>query len=330
MRTGAGEHPARTGGTVTTTLGARLLGGPKSAGVAVAIASAFCFGGSGPFAKPLISAGFTPLQVAWMRLAGGAVVMLPFAFRHFEVARREPKLLLGYGIFAVAGVQVFYFAAIASVPVAVALLIEFLGPVMVLGWIRFVQRRPVSRAAAIGVVLAVVGLACVVEIWAGLSFDPWGLLLALGAAGCQAAYFLLSDSGAEVDPRALMSYGLLVGALVVTVIARPWQIDWSLLGGDVVLAGAELPALVAVGWIVVISTVLAYLTGIVAVRRLSPQIAGAVAFLEPVVATVLAWMMLGEELGPLQLFGGAVVLAGAYVAQSSAPKDVREHDLIGV
>ncbi|RKT88341.1 Threonine/homoserine efflux transporter RhtA [Saccharopolyspora antimicrobica] len=307
-----------------------LSSSAKSAGVAIAIASAFCFGGSGPFAKPLITAGFSPLQVAWLRLAGGALLMLPFALRHAAAVRRVPKLLIGYGLFAIAGVQVFYFASIASVPVGVALLIEFLGPVLVLGWIRFVRRSPVSRSAAIGVAIAMVGLACVVELWAGLSFDPVGLLLALGAAGCQAAYFLLSDSGPEVDPFALAGFGLLLGAVVVTLIAQPWNMDWALLLGDVQLAGQQFPALVAVAWIVVFSTVLAYLTGIVAVRRLSPQVAGAVAFLEPVVATVLAWALLSEALGPVQLLGGALILAGAYVAQRSAPAKTQASELAGV
>ncbi|MCX2733149.1 EamA family transporter [Saccharopolyspora sp. NFXS83] len=293
---------------------------PKTAGVTAAMLSAFCFGGSGPFAKPLINAGFTPLQVAWMRLAGGALLMLPFAVRHAGVLRRAPWLLLGYGVFAIAGVQTFYFAAIASIPVAVALLIEFLGPVLVLGWIRFVRRAPVTKQAAIGTVLALVGLACVVEIAAGLRFDAVGLLLALAAAGCQAGYFLLSDSSADVDPRALASYGLLIGTAIVTVIARPWELDWALLGGPVQLAGAPFPALLVVGWVVLVSTVLAYLTGIVAVRRLSPPVAGAVAFLEPVVATVLAWLLLGEHVGPWQLAGGALVLAGAFIAQRSAPE----------
>lgn len=301
----------------------------RSVGLSFAVASALCFGGSGPFAKPLITAGLTPLQVTWMRLAGAAVLMLPFVFRHFDVVRRAPTLLLGYGLFAIAGVQAFYFAAIATVPVGVALLIEFLGPVLVLGWLKFVLRRPVTRAATIGVVIAVAGLACVVEIWAGLGVDPLGLLLALGAAGCQATYFLLSDSGAEVDPRALAAYGLLLGAAVVTVIARPWHIDWSTLGEDIVLAGHTFPAMLAVGWIVVLSTVLAYLTGIVAVRKLSAPVAGAVAFLEPVVATVLAWWLLGQYLGPLQLAGGVLVLTGAYVAQRAAPKKVLEHEFVG-
>ncbi|MGI8313296.1 EamA family transporter [Saccharopolyspora hattusasensis] len=302
----------------------------KSAGVAIAIVSAFCFGGSGPFAKPLITAGFTPLQVAWLRLAGGALLMLPFVIRYAPAVRRVPKLLVGYGLFAIAGVQVFYFAAIATVPVGVALLIEFLGPVMVLGWIRFVRRKPVTRSAAIGVAVAMVGLGCVVELWSGLSFDPIGLLLALGAAGCQATYFLLSDSGPEVNPLALAGFGLLLGAVIVTLLAQPWELDWALLLGQVQLAGHEFPALFAVGWIVVLSTVLAYLTGIIAVRRLSPQVAGAVAFLEPVVATVLAWALLAEALGPIQLVGGALILAGAFIAQRAAPAKTQGSELTGV
>lgn len=294
---------------------------PRAAGVAVAVASAIFFGGSGPFAKPLINAGLSPLHVAWLRLAGGALVMLPLALRHVSALRRAPGLIIGYGLFAVAGVQVSYFAAIATVPVGVALLIEFLGPVLVLGWIRFVRRAPVSRSAVTGVLVAVVGLAFVVELFSGLSFNPLGLLLSLGAAACQATYFLLSDSAEEVNPFALAGFGLLVGAAAVTALARPWEIDFALLAGSVELAGHHVPAIGAVAWVVLGSTVLAYLTGIVAVRRLSPQIAGAVAFLEPVVATVLAWVLLSEGLGPAQLVGGALILVGAYVAQRAAPAD---------
>ncbi len=316
MRAGSREHSTRSRIPLRTR-------NPKVAGVLIAVASACCFGGSGPFAKPLIEAGLSPLSVTWLRVAGGALLMVPFAIRHAGVVRRAPKLLLAYGLVAIAGVQGFYFAAIASIPVGVALLIEFLGPVMVLGWSRFVLRRPVPPRAAIGVALAVAGLAGVVQVWSGLSFDPLGLLLALGAACCQAAYFILADTGAEVDPRGLAAYGLLVGAAVLTLIVRPWSVDWSVLGGTVTLSGHGLPAVVAVVWIVLASTVLAYLTGILAVRRLSAPIAGAIAYLEPVVATVLAWWLLGEQLGAVQLTGGALVLVGAYVAQRSATATAR-------
>ncbi|MFE4610103.1 EamA family transporter [Streptomyces niveus] len=299
----------------------------RSVGLGLALLSAFAFGGSGVAAKPLIEAGLDPLHVVWLRVAGAALVMLPVAWRHRDLVRRRPALLAGFGLFAVAGVQAFYFASLSRIPVGVALLVEYLAPALVLLWVRFVRRRPVSRAAAVGVVLAVGGLACVVEVWAGLSFDVIGLLLALGAACCQVGYFLLSDQGGDpadpaeaVDPLGVIAYGLLIGTLVLTVIAQPWGMDFALLTGGVDMGGSDVAAPLLLGWIVLVATVLAYGTGVVSVRRLSPQVAGVVACLEAVIATVLAWVLLGEHLSAPQILGGFVVLVGAFIAQTSTPQ----------
>ncbi|NUK37932.1 EamA family transporter [Streptomyces lunaelactis] len=296
----------------------------RSAGLGLALGSAFAFGGSGVAAKPLIEAGLDPLHVVWLRVAGSALVMLPVAWRHRDLVLRRPALLVGFGLLAVAGVQACYFAAISRIPVGVALLIEYLAPALVLGWVRFVQRRPVTRAAAVGAVLAVAGLACVVEVWAGLTFDAFGLLLALAAACCQVGYFVLADQGGEgedaADPLGVIAYGLLIGTVVLTVIARPWGMDWALLGGSADLGGTLVPAWLLLGWVVLIATVVAYVTGVISVRKLSPQVAGVVACLEAVIATVLAWGLLGEHLSAPQIFGGAVVLAGAFIAQSRTSK----------
>ncbi|MEW1723438.1 EamA family transporter [Streptomyces sp. NPDC093109] len=296
----------------------------RSGGLGLALVSAFAFGGSGVAAKPLIEAGLDPLHVVWLRVTGAALVMLPVAWRHRALLVRRPALLVGFGLLAVAGVQAFYFAALSRIPVGVALLIEYLAPALVLLWVRFVRRRPVTRAAAVGVVLAVGGLACVVEVWAGLGFDPVGVLLALCAACCQVGYFVLSDPDGDgedaADPLGVIAYGLLVGAVVLTAVARPWRMDWSLLGGSAVMGGSRVAVWVLLGWIVLIATVLAYVTGVVSVRRLSPQVAGVVACLEAVVATVLAWVLLREHLSAPQILGGAVVLIGAFIAQSSTPK----------
>ncbi|GAA3501445.1 EamA family transporter [Streptomyces prasinosporus] len=296
----------------------------KGVGLGLALLSAVAFGGSGVAAKPLIEAGLDPLHVVWLRVAGAALVMLPLAVRHRGLLRRRPGLLAGFGLLAVAGVQACYFAALSRIPVGVALLVEYLAPALVLGWVRFVQRRPVTRAAAVGVVLAVGGLACVVEVWSGLGFDALGLLLALGAACCQVGYFVLSDQGGDAgdeapDPLGVIAYGLLVGAAVLTVVARPWSMDWSVLAGSAGMNGTPVAALVLLAWIVLVATVVAYVTGVLSVRRLSPQVAGVVACLEAVIATVLAWVLLGEHLSAPQIVGGAVVLTGAFVAQSSTP-----------
>ncbi|MGW0998637.1 EamA family transporter [Streptomyces sp. NPDC002520] len=296
----------------------------KGVGLGLALVSALAFGGSGVAAKPLIEAGLEPLHVVWLRVAGAAVVMLPLAVKHRSLVRRRPALLAGFGLLAVAGVQACYFAAISRIPVGVALLLEYFAPALVLGWVRFVQRRPVTRAAALGVVLAAGGLACVVEVWKGLSFDALGLLLAFCAACCQVGYFVLSDQGSDAgdeapDPLGVIAYGLLVGAVVLTVVSRPWSMDWSVLAGSAHMNGTAVPALALILWIVLVATVVAYVTGVLSVRRLSPQVAGVVACLEAVIATVLAWVLLGEHLSAPQVAGGAVVLVGAFIAQSSAP-----------
>ncbi|MFJ2821485.1 EamA family transporter [Streptomyces toxytricini] len=293
----------------------------KNAGLGLAVVSAFAFGGSGVAAKPLIEAGLDPLHMVWLRVGGAALVLSPLAWRHRDLLRRKPLLLAGFGLVAVAGVQAFYFASLSRIPVGVALLLEYLGPALLLGWIRFVQRKPVTRAAAAGAALAVVGLACVVEVWSGLSLDPLGVLLGIAAACCQAFYFVFADQGADgddaPDPLGVIAYGMLIGTLVMTVIARPWEIDWSLLGGQALMGGTVVPAPVLLGWVVLVATVFAYLTGVVSVRSLSPQVAGVVACMEAVVATVFAWILLGEHLSAPQVAGGALVLAGAFVAQSA-------------
>jgi drug/metabolite transporter (DMT)-like permease len=225
-------------------------------------------------------------------------------------------------------VQFCYFFAISRVPVAVGMLLEYLGPALLLGYVRFVQHRPVTRAAALGALTATVGLACVVQIWSGLGgLDLLGVLGGLGAACSQVGYFVLSEKaghgrqGEPVDPLALCAFGLLIGCASMTAFARPWALPWHRLGGDAVMNGVRLPALVPALWMVLIATVLAYLTGVASVSRLSAPVAGVVACLEAVIATVLAWVLLGEHLSAPQIAGGAVVLVGAFIAQSSAPKE---------
>ncbi|MFJ9642353.1 EamA family transporter [Streptomyces sp. NPDC004244] len=295
----------------------------RNAGLGLALVSAFAFGGSGVAAKPLIEAGLDPLHMVWLRVGGAALVLSPLAWRHRALVRRKPLLLAGFGIVAVAGVQAFYFASLSRIPVGVALLLEYLGPALLLGWIRFVQRKPVTRAAAAGAAVAVVGLASVVEVWAGLKLDALGVLLGLCAACCQAFYFVFADQGADgedaPDPIGVIAYGMLVGALVMTAIARPWEIDWQVLGGEALMGDTPVPAPLLLAWVVLVATVFAYLTGVVSVRSLSPQVAAVVAFLEAVVATVFAWILLGEHLSTPQVIGGALVLGGAFIAQTARP-----------
>ncbi|MEV6860900.1 DMT family transporter [Streptosporangium subroseum] len=293
----------------------------RRAGLPIAFASAGFFAFSGPMAKYLGAAGLAPLESVWVRMAGAGLLLVGVLAlvkpRALRIPRSRLLFFAAYAVIAVAGVQALFFAAITRLPVGVTLLIEYTSPVLVVLWVRFVRRVRLPRAAFIGAVVAVIGLGIVVEIWSGLSLDPLGLLLALCAAVCCAGYFLLSDGfGDDVDPLGLIGWGLLGSALVLLPISQPWNIPWEAFTRTVAPEGGYLlPALAAVIWMIVIATVAAYILGVTAVRRLSAAVGSTVASVEVVAGAVIAWVLVGEALGPFQIVGGLIVLLGAYLAQ---------------
>jgi drug/metabolite transporter (DMT)-like permease len=298
----------------------------KSVGLGFAVFSSISFGGSGPFAKALIGAGFSPEQAAWIRIVGAAALLVPLAliFRGrtgLRAARASWPQLVLYGLTGIAGCQTLFFIAASRLPVGVAILLEFSGPVLVVGWLKFGRKVAVPRSAALGVAIALVGLACVVEIWSGLQLDLVGLLAGLGAAACQATYFVLIDKLTGVaDPLVMTAAGSVVGAVVLTAVAAPWTVPWHALTDTIAIGQRSAPGWIFAAWLIVISTVVAYLAGAAAVQRLSAAIGGAVAYVEVVAASLFAWILLDETLTRTQGIGGAIVLVGAFVAQSSVGK----------
>jgi drug/metabolite transporter (DMT)-like permease len=298
----------------------------KSIGLGFALFSALTFGASGPFAKALINAGISPEQAAWLRILGSAVLLVPLVliFRGragIQAARRSWPQLVLYGLTGIAGCQTLFFIAASRLPVGIAILLEFSGPVLVVLWLKFGRKTVVPRSAVLGVAIAVVGLGTVVEIWSGLQIDLIGLLCGLTAAACQATYFLLIEKLTGVaDPLVMTAAGSLVGAVLLTAVSAPWTVPWHVLSDTIPMGDRSAPGWTFAVFLIVVSTVIAYLAGAAAVQRLSAAVGGAVAYVEVVAASIYAWILLGETLTPNQIIGGAIVLLGAFVAQSSVGK----------
>jgi drug/metabolite transporter (DMT)-like permease len=306
----------------------------RSAGLLFGISSSLCFSASGTFAKALTDAGFSALQATWLRIVGACTVLLvvtlalrgPGAFR--AVARSGAALrgVLMFGLIAVALCQAMYFVAASRLPVGIAILMEFAGPALVVLYQRLVLRRAVRRSAFLGILMAMAGLCCVVEIWSGLSLDTLGLLCGVGTAVGNAAYFLIIDrlTGAA-DPLVISAGGMCVACVVLLPIAMPWRTPWHRLTAHVVLGHHAVPGWSVAAALVVLSTVLSYVLGGMAVQRLSAPVAAALAYVEPISACVLAWVLLGQSLSAVQIAGGVVVLLGAYIAQRAAAPQAAEH-----
>ncbi|GGO67869.1 EamA family transporter [Nonomuraea cavernae] len=298
----------------------------RNAGLAFALVSASCFAFSGPMGKYLIEGGLTPIEAVWCRMAGAGLLLFAVLAVLRPAVLRIPRSRLPffalYAIVAVAGVQSLYFVAITRLPVGIVLLLEYMSPVMVVIWVRFVRGIRLARAAYLGAVVAVAGLGIVVEAWDGLRLDGLGLLLGLVAGACCAGYFLMSDSfGDDIDPLGLIAWGMIGAAVVLVPFARPWGIPWESFTVSVApQGGVTLPVLGAYLWMVLIATVTAYILGVNAVRRLSAAVGATVASLEVIGGALVAWALVGETLGVFQIIGGLIVLSGALLAQTASAR----------
>ncbi|MGJ0121072.1 EamA family transporter [Williamsia sp. MIQD14] len=310
--------------------------GSVTSGVALAVVSAVSFGMSGPLASALIDAGWSSTAATLLRLGVGAMVLvIPTAIigRHrLATIARAPWSVLAYGVMGVAMVQLCFFHAVEHLDVAVALLIEYSAPVLVLVYRRVVGGHRAERVTLLGAAIAITGLVTVVVGGAeGWSIDPIGVAWAAAAAVGLAGYFLIAGPSArvdedgrprgDVDPVALTCGGLVVGAVLVAVAGAVGLLPMTASNADVTLAGGDLPWWTAAVAVAVISTAIAYVTGIAAVRHLGPTLASFVALMEVVTSATASWILVGQSMSPAQMAGAVVMLGGIVAVRLGTDRD---------
>ena len=295
-------------------------------GYAMVATAAALFALNGSVSKVVLDSGLSSLELAQIRSTGAALGLLAFllAFSptRLRVSRRELLFLVAFGVVGVALVQWLYFVAIHNLPVGVALLIEFTAPLFVALFARFVYEEPIRRRIWVALILCTTGLAVIVEVWAGVAFSTLGVGAALAGAFALTAYLLMAErERRQRDAMSLSFYGFLFAALFWGLVQPLWRFPWSVLDDQVSLQGNladhAAPVWLLVGFVIVVGTMITFslLTG--ALRHISATRASIVATLEPVIATAVAWLWLEETFGTAQLVGGAVVLAGIFLAQSA-------------
>jgi len=293
-------------------------------GLLFAVGSAFTFGMSGPFAKSLMVAGWSPMAAVTARLAGGALVMAVFATivkpDWVREARQHARVVIAYGLVPIAGAQLCYYNAVSHLSVGVALLLEYTAPILVVGWIWATTRRRPRGMTLAGVGLAVAGIVLVLDILSGAAHvNAIGVAWALAAAICAACYFMMSDEvtadGSGLSSITLSAGGLVVGAVAVGLLGVSGVMPLTFTANDAAVAGLTVPWWVPVIVLGVVSTAIAYTLGISGVARLRPSFASLVGLGEVLFAVLSAWVLLGEAVTLTQAVGGVVVLLGLALAR---------------
>jgi drug/metabolite transporter (DMT)-like permease len=295
-------------------------------GYAMVWTAATLFAVNGTVSKVILESGVSSLRLAQVRSTGAlfvlGVLVLLAARRTLRVGRGELAFLAVYGIAGLALMQLLYFLAIHRLPIGIALLIQYLAPLLVALWARFVTHEPVRRRVWAALALALGGLTLVVEIWGGLALDGWGVAAALAGAVAFAAYVLMAERGVRRrDPVSLSLYGFLFATLFWALVQPWWSFPFAIVGAEVSLLGnlseRALPGWTLMAWMIVLGTIVPFWLVVGALRHIAATRVGIVAMLEPVVAAIVAFAWLDESLAAAQLVGGGIVLAGILLAQTA-------------
>jgi drug/metabolite transporter, DME family len=290
-------------------------------GFLLVVLASLCWGTSGASGKIVAErTDLGPLDIAWHRMAIGAVALLAA----WALTRRRSGptpavtrgtavrlVLVGAGL---AAYQLAYFAAVATAGVSIATLVALgLAPLLIaVGGTLLGHGRP-DRATGIALVVALVGLVLLVGVSAGADSGTTIVLGALIAVGSALGYAVVTLAGGRVPagiPVTLV--GFAGGALLLTPAALAVGLRFT----------TEPTALAVLVYLGVVPSALAYAMFFAGLRTVPGAIASIVTLLEPLTATALATAFLGERLSPVALAGGALVLAavaGLYLRQLRKP-----------
>lgn len=298
-------------------------------GLGLAVLSAGTFGTSGSFAASLMASGWSPAAAVTVRVGLAALLLTVPALvqlrGRWHLLRRSASMIVAYGVFAVGGAQLFYFNAVEHLSIAVALLLEYSGTLLVVGWVWLRHGQRPRRLTIAGAAVAIAGLTLVLDVAGSQHVDAVGVLWGLAAAGGLAAYFVISShSDVHLPPIVMAWAGLSVGTIVLLVagLAGAVSIDASTTDAD--FNGHHVTWLVPVIGLSLIAAVIAYAAGIGAARRLGARLASFVGLAEVLFAVLFAWLLLDQRPSLVQGIGGLVVLAGIALVKADEREDDAE------
>jgi drug/metabolite transporter (DMT)-like permease len=295
-------------------------------GYAMVATAASLFAVNGVVSKVIEANGFSSQRLTEVRSTGAflglAVIVAATRWDTVGTSGRELILLVALGIGGLALVQWSYFFAIHRLPIGEALLVQYVAPLLVALWARFVYREAVRRRIWLALGLSLSGLVLIVRLWHVHRLDGLGLAAAGLACVSYAFYVLVAERGvARRDAISLSAWGFLFAALFWAAVQPWWTFPSSYFRGDTSLLGRldsiDLPIWLLVAWMVVLGTIVPFVLVVGALRHVSATRVGIVAMLEPVVAILVAWIWLGEALVTIQLIGATLALTGIVLAQTA-------------
>ena len=293
-------------------------------GVFLGVAASATFGISGPMARSLFEIGWTPIATVFWRCLLASVVLVPFGLWSMRGRLRdilaEWRVIVAFGAMGVACSQFMFYSAVSRMDVGVALLIEYMAPVLLVAvaWAR--TRRAPSGLVLAGVAAAVAGLVCVLNP-GGATPDPLGVVFALISTVGAACYFVIGARTTRLSPIALSAFGLPCGAALLGVLILLGVVPYATPLRDVAILGQPFAWWVPLAVVAVMATALAYALGVTGSSLMGARLSSFVSLSEVLFAAVLSAILLGEIPAWLQLVGAVLIITGVVLVRLAADDD---------
>ena len=291
---------------------------PLWANYALLLLAVLIWGSLHPVSK-LTLAEVAPLQLAASRVCLAALVLIPICMltgrshQLVKAARSAPGTIVLLGLLGYPFSMALSMLALTSVPAALNALFANSSPLFVALYALTLLREKPSRRALVGIVLGFAGV--VLLTWNGApgggALQPLAVALSLTAAASWAAYSAIARRILnDLDPIAVTALAATAGAVPVLVVAMVWG------GGmaDPFQASGQVQLYLL--WVGLVATGVNFTIWAVALRRLRTVSVSAFQYMIPVVAMIIATVLLGEQPTPLVMFGAGLVLAGVAAAQA--------------
>jgi len=301
--------------------------GNPAIGYGLYLTAAALFGFNGTVSKTLLASGISAARLSQLRVTLAFLVMFLVVLVTRRAALRitswaELRLLAAYGVFGVMLTQFLYFVAIHRIPVGITLIIEFMAPFVVAFWMRATRGERLSSRVWLGMCAALAGLVLIAQVWQGFKLDGFGTLAAFGAMAALAVYFIMGEAATVAphnrDAVSVTMFGFAGAALVWAIVQPWWTFPWDYLDGRSEPWGSmgwQFPLPVLVASMVLLGTVTTFWLVVASFKHINAAQASSIGMAEPVLASVIAWLLIGEALSAWQIVGIVITGSGILFAE---------------
>ena len=296
-------------------------------GAILVVIAAFFWGIAATAAKFIMNNNVNPFRLVNMRLNLAFVflflTLLIFDKQKLKITKYDVKYLATLGVVGIVGVQTTYYFTVATLNVGMAIFLQYLAPAMIVIYSIVLLKEKISLTILVSLGISLLGSVCIIlgrDTTAANTLNVIGLITGLASAFFLCFYTIYGKTcAARVNAWTVLLYAVGFGALAYSFVSPPWVL-WK---------GITLTEFAYASYLAIFATIIPFGLYFSGLRFLTPSSASIISMLEPVVASISAYLLLNEKLTFVQIIGGlliitAVIIINIYYVRRETSNNLRK------